>query len=141
MSNFISLKSIAANYDRATGVEGWTAQLSEDKTRVELVPPAGYVVVRDKSGASRIAKVDLSQVGEVYIVTGNCGSYYCGCAGGHLLAIAETQSAAKELLEQAKARPRFLGGAGKILELEPFSELSIDGPLAIGQLLERQYGP
>ncbi len=55
----ITAEQIAKQYDDASGVPGWTAELCADN-RVELTPPPGYTIIETAAGARRLVKFDAS---------------------------------------------------------------------------------
>ena len=56
----------AAMYDEASGVKGWTAKVSDDGKRIEMIPPPGSIICYDAQGrpglfrASTLAKIGIS---------------------------------------------------------------------------------
>ena len=73
---------------------------------------------------------------EVYLVRGNCGDYYCGCGGGHVLAVADTPSRATHYAEQAATRHRVYRGS--TLTGDVFT-VSVTGPFPLNALLEEEF--
>jgi hypothetical protein len=57
----ITEAQVAAQYDQASGVAGWTAKLVAGK--FELTPPPGYTVVENHDGVRRLVKLDWSKYG------------------------------------------------------------------------------
>ena len=39
---------------------------------------------------------------EIWLVRANCGDYYCGCGGGHVVGIATSKEDAERIQEEAK---------------------------------------
>ena len=70
---------------------------------------------------------------KVWLVRGDCGDYYCGCGGGHVLAVATDGDEAVRLAKEAEDRQRFAYCGGSI---GTFSETTIDGPYETGELIQ-----
>lgn len=60
----------------------------------------------------------------VYIVTGDCGDYYCD--SDHVLAVAATEPEAQELAAAARELPRFRD--------TKWQEVFVTGPFEVGAL-------
>lgn len=52
--------------------------------------------------------MDRSRMSDVWIITAECGDYYCGCGVGHLLGIATTEAEAERIrLEGERAEHSY----------------------------------
>ena len=47
---------------------------------------------------------------KLWLVRANCGDYYCGCGGGHVVGIATSLEIAERIHAEAKAATRTYGG-------------------------------
>ena len=69
----------------------------------------------------------------IWLIRGDCGDHYCGCGGGHLLAVAGSSDEADELALIARLRRNERWGYPN------FSNVSIEGPHEAGKLIEEQF--
>lgn len=74
--------------------------------------------------ASEKSAASASAAG-VYLVRGHCEDDYCGCGGGHLLAVGGTEEEAKRLADQAS-------GVGT------FFAVVVTGPFVIGSIISEE---
>lgn len=79
---------------------------------------------------------------QVWLVRGNCSDYYCGCGGGHVLAISPDEEGAKVLAERATEKHRLGFLAWKKdgpLDYGKFSDVVVVGPFLLGELVDPEF--
>lgn len=74
---------------------------------------------------------------KVWLVMGNCGDYYCD--GMHVLAVSDNELGAKLLSAAATKKPRMATVKGEDYETSAYANITIDGPLEIGELIPESF--
>lgn len=73
----------------------------------------------------------------LYVIQAECGDYYCGCGGGHILGIATTEAHRDHIIAEAKeAKTVYIRADGKVDEYKKYPYLDASWNTTIAEYIE-----